>query len=63
MKNENLVNVSQASEILGNLHIMTIYRMASTGVLPVIKLGRRVMFKKSDLSKWINDRAKRKANR
>lgn len=63
MKDERLVSVSQASELLGGIHIMTIYRMVSTGELPSIRFGRRVMFKKSDLVKWINKHRKKTANR
>lgn len=59
MKDERLLSVSRASELLGGIHIMTIYRMVSTGELPSIRFGRRVMFKRSDLVKWINNHRKK----
>lgn len=56
---EKLLDVKKVSEILGGIHIMTVYNMAAKGELPAVKIGRRLMFKESDIKKFIRTRVKR----
>jgi excisionase family DNA binding protein len=53
-KMEKLLNINEASELLG-LAKATLYRYASMRMVPAIKLGDRLLFKQSDLEKWIDD--------
>jgi excisionase family DNA binding protein len=42
-------------QVLGLLHIsrVTLYRHVKAGKLPHVKLGRRVLFRKADVEKFI----------
>jgi excisionase family DNA binding protein len=50
---KKLLNVHDASKMLGGLHIQTVYGMAQRGEIPAVRVGRRVLFEKADLSDWI----------
>jgi len=51
---EKLLNINEAAAVLG-LAKATLYRYASMKMLPTVKLGDRLLFKQSDLEKWIDD--------
>jgi len=52
---EKLLTIPEASEIL-NLSIHTIRAYASKRKLPIIKLGRTIRFKESELQRYIDER-------
>jgi excisionase family DNA binding protein len=52
---ETLLSVHQAAERLG-VSFWTVYRMARSGQLPSIHLGRRRLFVEEDLEKLIRSR-------
>lgn len=49
-----LLNVTQAAEYL-NLAKQTLYGFTSKGVIPYLKRGKKLYFKKSELNKWISE--------
>ena len=49
-----LLSISQASEYL-NLAKQTLYGFTSKGEIPYLKKGKKLYFKKSELTKWINE--------
>jgi excisionase family DNA binding protein len=51
---EPLLNDEQAARLLGNMHPRTLQKLARTGVLPAIKIGRFWFFRASALNEWIN---------
>ena len=51
---EKLLNINEAAELLG-LAKVTLYRYASMKMLPTVKLGDRLLFKQSDLEKWVDE--------
>lgn len=48
----HLLTVSQAAIILG-VSEGSLYNMVSSGLVPYVKIGRRVRFVKQDLWRWI----------
>jgi len=48
---ETFVNVAMLMECLGCSR-MSVYRRCKSGELPYVKIGGRVMFRKSDLEAW-----------
>lgn len=48
---EPLITAEEASEPL-NLHHVTVLRWAREGRLPHLRLGRKVMFRASELNAW-----------
>lgn len=48
---ESFVNVAMLMECLGCSR-MSVYRRCKSGELPFVKIGGRVMFRKSDLEAW-----------
>ena len=48
---ETFVNVAMLMECLGCSR-MSVYRRCKSGELPFVKIGGRVMFRKSDLEEW-----------
>jgi excisionase family DNA binding protein len=48
-----LLNISQAAGYL-SLAKQTLYGFTSKGVIPHIKRGKKLYFKKSELIKWVN---------
>lgn len=50
---EGYINAEQAAEFL-KMKVSTIYDKTSKGVIPFIKKGKRVLFKKSELTAWLN---------
>jgi len=55
---EKLVDVKKFCEIMGGIHIATAYKLAKTGQIPSVRIGRRVFFKESDIQKFIKSRVK-----
>jgi excisionase family DNA binding protein len=51
------INLKDACEFL-NLAKPTIYTLTSKRLIPFIKKGKKLYFKKSDLENWLNDGAK-----
>jgi excisionase family DNA binding protein len=51
---EPLLNDSQAAQLLGNMHPRTLQRLARTGIIPAIKIGRSWFFRASALDAWVN---------
>jgi excisionase family DNA binding protein len=49
-----LLNISQAASYL-NLAKQTLYGFTSKGEIPFLKRGKKLYFKKSELTKWINE--------
>lgn len=56
---EELIDVKTASALTG-LSVPTIYTYISNGKLsiPVIKIGKKVTFKRKDVLTWIQDRSR-----
>ncbi len=52
---EEPLNIDQAARFLG-LKKGTIYNMISRKVIPYYKVGRRVLFRRSDLEVWFKSR-------
>ncbi len=48
-----LLSISQAAQYL-NLAKQTLYGFTSKGEIPFLKKGKKLYFKKSELTKWIN---------
>jgi len=50
------IELLTVAQILELLHISraTLYRHLKAGALPHVKLGRRVLFRKADVEKFIN---------
>jgi excisionase family DNA binding protein len=48
------VNLKEASSFL-NLATQTIYSLTSRRMIPFIKKGKKLYFKKSELEKWLNE--------
>lgn len=48
-------NVMTVEELAEELHVAprTIYRWANAGTFPSVKLGRRVLFLRSDVDSWL----------
>lgn len=54
--NENtLINVQEAAALL-NLAVATVYEKTSQRVIPHYKHGKKLMFKKSELLAWVENR-------
>src|SRR5229473_1770143 len=51
---EPLLNDEQAAHLLGNMHPRTLQRLARTGVIPAIKIGRFWFFRASTLDAWVS---------
>jgi excisionase family DNA binding protein len=51
---EPLLNDQQAAQLLGNMHPRTLQRLARTGVVPAIKIGRFWFFRASALNAWVD---------
>lgn len=52
---ERLVSVEEAARLLGGLSRWTIYAWASQGKLHKTKVGRRTMFRQTELNRLIRD--------
>lgn len=50
---ESLLGAADAASLL-NLHPVTLLRWAREGRLPHLRLGRKVMFRASELNAWCN---------
>jgi len=50
---EPLLSDAQAADLLG-LHAKTVQRLARTGELPAVRIGRYWRFRVSALNAWIN---------
>lgn len=55
MEPEGFISIDQAAEFL-KMEKSTIYTKTSKGEIPFTKSGKRVLFKKSDLTRWISER-------
>lgn len=49
-----LLGIEEAAKYL-NLAKQTLYGFTSKGVIPYLKKGKKLYFKKSELDKWINE--------
>lgn len=49
---ERLLSVIEASELLG-LKVSTIRKNVCKRTMPFVKLGSRVLFKETELEKWV----------
>ena len=49
---ENLLTAKQVAELL-EVKISTVYDWVSRGVIPYVKLGRLIRFKKPDVFRWV----------
>ena len=49
-----LLSISQAGDYL-NLAKQTLYGFTSKGVIPFLKRGKKLYFKKTELDKWVNE--------
>lgn len=57
MESEKLLKAQDVAEMLGNCHIQTVYKMASAGVLPSLKLGTWRRFRAKDIAAFVAARA------
>lgn len=55
---DEFMNIMQVAT-LTHLHANSVSRLASKGTIPSIKLGRRRLFKRRDILKWIRDSNKK----
>lgn len=56
MNDERLLKADEVSRLLG-CHSQHVYRMAATGVLPSLKLGKWRRFRAADLAAWLDEKA------
>jgi excisionase family DNA binding protein len=56
MNDDRLMNADEVSRLLG-CHSQHVYRLASAGTLPSLKLGKWRRFRAADLAAWIESRA------
>jgi excisionase family DNA binding protein len=49
-----LLSIEDASKYL-NLAKQTLYGFTSRGIIPYLKKGKKLYFKRSELDKWINE--------
>ena len=54
-----LVDRKRAGELLGGVSLSTVERLISAGELTPIRLGRRVMLRRSELQSFVDRLAKR----
>lgn len=52
VNDQEFMNVTQASEFL-NLAVNTLYEKTSKRIIPHLKKGNRLIFKRSELTEWI----------
>lgn len=53
---DHLLSVKESSIYL-NLAKITVYKFVSSRQIPFIKVGRRVLFRKQDLDKWLEQKS------
>jgi len=53
---EQLLTVRDVATLL-RLHQKTVYAMVSSGVIPCVRIGRRVLFRDADLTRWIDQQS------
>lgn len=51
-ESERLMDVEEVAQYL-NLHLMTVYRMLQSGILPAGKVGGRWRIRKQELDEWL----------
>ena len=51
---ETLLRVDEAAMLLGGMHPKTLMRLARTGEVPAIKIGKCWFFRASSLNTWID---------
>ena len=52
---EKLLTAKQVSELL-EVKTATVYDWVSRGVIPYVKLGRLIRFKKAEIFRWVESR-------
>ena len=55
---EKLLTAKQVSELL-EVKVDTVYEWVSRGLIPYVKLGRLVRFKKAELFRWVESKTTR----
>lgn len=50
---EKLLTAKQVSDLL-EVHISTVYEWVSRGLIPCVKLGRLLRFKKQEVFRWVD---------
>jgi len=53
--NDHLFDARGAAQFLGGLSLPTIRRWCNQRFIPFVKLGRRVLFRRSDLERFLED--------
>lgn len=56
---EGFININQAAEFL-KVARQTLYTKTSAGSIPFTKKGKRLLFKKSELTAWLNNTEEKK---
>ncbi len=51
---EKLVSIKEIAELTG-LSVSSIYKRTSIGAIPYYKVGKRVLFKPSEINRWLED--------
>lgn len=51
---EKLVPISEIAGLTA-LSVSTIYKRTSAGTIPFYKIGKRVLFKPSEIDQWLED--------
>ncbi len=51
---EKLVSISEIAELTA-LSVSTIYKRTSARTIPFYKIGKRVLFKPSEINQWLED--------
>lgn len=53
---EKLIGIRELAE-LTTLSVSSIYKRTSAGSIPFYKVGKRVLFKPSEIDQWLADRS------
>jgi len=58
---EEFMTINQVSEFT-HIPVATLYSYSSKGVIPVIKSGKTLLFRKDRIIDWLNDKQKKTAS-
>lgn len=58
---EALLDITATREALGGVSQWTVYRLAKSGELPVVKIGDRTLFRPEDIEAFVERRVRQSA--
>ena len=53
---EKLINIKEAAEYL-SVSAIYVYKLTSLKEIPYVRIGKRIMFKPSELEQWVDSHA------